>query len=176
MGRLTLRLPDTLHQQLASLAKEEGVSLNHFLVYALTRQVTLAPIAQTSSEERQQQAAYATLLKNLGPPVSDQEVRAVLNERQVIYPEPTLTLETVRQLIAILPLWEQIMEGSAMAKNKKTKHENTQPVQLTVGQLRESGLIGLWEDREDIADSATYARTLREQAQRRGDISDDPAG
>ncbi len=41
---------------------------------------------------------------------------------------------------------------------------------LTVGQLRRSGLIGLWEDRADIDDSSTYALQLREQAQARGDI------
>ncbi len=41
---------------------------------------------------------------------------------------------------------------------------------LTVGQLQQSGLIGLWKDRNDIEDSATYARQLREQAQRRGSI------
>lgn len=39
-------------------------------------------------------------------------------------------------------------------------------VGLTVGRLRQSGLIGLWKDREDIQDSAVYARQLREQAQR----------
>ncbi len=41
---------------------------------------------------------------------------------------------------------------------------------LTVGQLRKSGLIGLWEDRSDIHDSSAFARQLREQAQTRGDI------
>ncbi len=38
---------------------------------------------------------------------------------------------------------------------------------LTARRLRRSGLIGLWEDRLDIGDSAAYARQLREQAQRR---------
>jgi hypothetical protein len=41
---------------------------------------------------------------------------------------------------------------------------------LTVGRLRRSGLIGLWQDRDDIGDSSVYARRLREQAQQRGDI------
>ncbi|OGC04401.1 hypothetical protein A2V82_10660 [candidate division KSB1 bacterium RBG_16_48_16] len=41
---------------------------------------------------------------------------------------------------------------------------------LTVGHLRRSGLIGLWQDRDDIKDSSVYARQLREQAQKRGDI------
>jgi hypothetical protein len=40
---------------------------------------------------------------------------------------------------------------------------------LTVRQLRQSGLIGLWKDRSDIQDSGTYARRLREQAYRRGE-------
>ena len=39
---------------------------------------------------------------------------------------------------------------------------------LTAGQLRRSGLIGLWQDRTDIKDSSIYARRLREQAQQRG--------
>lgn len=39
---------------------------------------------------------------------------------------------------------------------------------LTVGRLRQSGLIGLWQDRDDISDSSVYARRLREQAQQRG--------
>ena len=43
---------------------------------------------------------------------------------------------------------------------------------LTVRQLRRSGLIGLWKDRDDLGDSVTYARQLREQAQRRGDPHD----
>ena len=44
---------------------------------------------------------------------------------------------------------------------------------LTVRQLRQSGLIGLWKERGDIQDSAAYARRLREQAQKRGDINYD---
>ncbi len=40
---------------------------------------------------------------------------------------------------------------------------------LTVGRLRQSGLVGLWKDRDDIGDSSAYARQLREQAQQRGD-------
>jgi hypothetical protein len=47
---------------------------------------------------------------------------------------------------------------------------------LTVRQLRQSGLIGMWKDRDDIRDSAAYARRLREQAQRRGDIEYDFVG
>jgi len=40
---------------------------------------------------------------------------------------------------------------------------------LTVGRLCRSGLVGMWEDRDDIGDSSAYARQLREQAEQRGD-------
>lgn len=60
MSRLTLRLPETLHQQLILLADSEGVSLNQYIVYALTRQVTLAYTVQTTPVEeiQQQQQAF----------------------------------------------------------------------------------------------------------------------
>ena len=41
---------------------------------------------------------------------------------------------------------------------------------LTVGRLRRSGLIGLWQDRGDIGDCSVFARQLREEAQQRGGI------
>jgi hypothetical protein len=41
---------------------------------------------------------------------------------------------------------------------------------MTARQLLNSGLIGIWQGRTDISDSAIYARQLREQAQRRPDI------
>lgn len=50
---------------------------------------------------------------------------------------------------------------------------------LTARQLLHSNLIGLWSERQDITDSATYARQLREQAQIRpaiGRITDDTPG
>jgi hypothetical protein len=43
----------------------------------------------------------------------------------------------------------------------------SQPSRLTAHRLLDSGLVGLWKDREDIGDSAAYARQLREQAQKR---------
>ena len=38
---------------------------------------------------------------------------------------------------------------------------------LTARQLRTSSLIGMWKDRDDIIDSASYARQLRDEAQNR---------
>ncbi len=66
----------------------------------------------------------------------------------------------------------QVVEVIVLPQPKKTGP----PYRLTVGQMRQSGLIGLWKDRDDIQDSAVYARRLREQAQNRGDIDYDFAG
>jgi hypothetical protein len=38
----------------------------------------------------------------------------------------------------------------------------------TARDLAESGLVGLWAGRTDLGDSRTFARRLREQAERRG--------
>ncbi len=40
-------------------------------------------------------------------------------------------------------------------------------LKITADRLCHSGVIGLWKDRVDIADSAVYARQLRERAQSR---------
>jgi len=59
-------------------------------------------------------------------------------------------------------------KGDAVEVILLPQHEATKPHKaLTVGQVRESGLIGMWKDRDDITDSASFARRLREQAQRR---------
>ncbi len=44
MNRLTLRLPESLHRQLTSQARDEGVSLNHLIVYLLTRMTTVTDL------------------------------------------------------------------------------------------------------------------------------------
>ena len=46
MARLTLRLPDSLHDTLVSRAEREGVSVNQFLVYALTQVTALDRLAE----------------------------------------------------------------------------------------------------------------------------------
>lgn len=50
MARLTLRLPESLHDAIADLADREGVSVNHFVVYALTQ----ATAAELASRQRAQ--------------------------------------------------------------------------------------------------------------------------
>lgn len=53
MSRLTLNLPDSLHQQLTEQAEKEGVPLQHYLVYSLTRLVSAVGLeAQRTAFER----------------------------------------------------------------------------------------------------------------------------
>jgi muconolactone delta-isomerase len=53
MARLTVRLPDSLHEELVARAKAEGVSLNQFLVYALAK---VATVESVQAQRRQFEA------------------------------------------------------------------------------------------------------------------------
>lgn len=53
-----------------------------------------------------------------------------------------------------------LLPRTAALKDQKRPH-------FAAKDLLQSGLVGLWETRADISDSTTYARQLREQAQRR---------
>src|SRR5215813_4078987 len=99
MSRLTLRLPETLHRQLAAQAQREGVSLNQYVVYLLTRQVTLPYTVHAVPEEVviQQQAQFSDLLQNLGQ-ASYAEIKQVLAERDVVELDAGLTPEVVVRL------------------------------------------------------------------------------
>ena len=96
MSRLTLRLPDSLHRQLEELASNEAVSLNQYIVYALTRQITLAYTVQAVPEKAvaEQRAAYTALLQNLGE-TSFEQIQKTLDERESISPEKGLSPKVV---------------------------------------------------------------------------------
>jgi len=99
MGRLTLRLPESLHHQLESRARQEKVSLNQYLVYALTRHVAMAYTVTPIPEEavQQQREAFAALLENLGQ-ASSAGIKRALDEREEVAPEPGLDSEVVARL------------------------------------------------------------------------------
>ncbi|MBA3922618.1 MAG: toxin-antitoxin system HicB family antitoxin [Nostocaceae cyanobacterium] len=99
MSRLTLRLPETLHQQLANLAEGEGISLNQYIVYALTKQVTLTYSIQSASEEAitAQKHSFTALRHKLGQ-VSPAEIELILAEREKIAPEAELSSEAIDRL------------------------------------------------------------------------------
>lgn len=77
MSRLTLRLPESLHRQLAHQAEDEGVSLNHLIVYLLTRMTTVTDLeAQRAkfeelrsrySEEEAESALHELLAARIAP-------------------------------------------------------------------------------------------------------------
>jgi uncharacterized protein YpbB len=99
MSRLTLRLPDSLHRQLEELANHEAVSLNQYIVYALTRQTTLAYTLQAVPERAiaEQRAAYTALLQSLGE-TSSQHIQEALAERESVPAEEGLSPEVVDRL------------------------------------------------------------------------------
>lgn len=99
MSELMLQLPETLHQQLETLAESEGVSLNNYVVYTLTRQVALAYTIQVTSAEEivQQRANFDAILARLGKP-SDERLDELLANRPVAEPDPELSLETIEKL------------------------------------------------------------------------------
>jgi hypothetical protein len=96
---LTLRLPDSLHRQLEDLASNEAVSLNQYIVYALTRQVTLAYTVQAVPEKAfaEQRAAYTALLQGLGG-ASFEQIRKILDEREPVSPETGLSPEVIERI------------------------------------------------------------------------------
>lgn len=103
MSRLTLRLPETLHRQLETQAKREGVSLNQYVVYVISRQLTQSYTVHAIPEETvtQQRAQFTALLRELGQ-ASPEAIRAVLAARDHVESEPELTPEVVARLQARL--------------------------------------------------------------------------
>ena len=99
MSRLTVRLPDTLHHQLSDMAKAEGISLNQYIVYSLTRQVTLAYTVHPvpASEVTEQRAAYTALLQSLGQ-ATFEEIESALEMREEASSEQELTPQVIERL------------------------------------------------------------------------------
>ena len=65
MSTLSIRLPDSLHQQLKEAAQQEGVSINQLVLMAVTRQVSALHLAN--------------LIERHGGPVSPQEFLSLLD-------------------------------------------------------------------------------------------------
>lgn len=101
MGRFTLRLPETLHQELETRAQQEGVSLNQYVVYALTRQVATSYTVHVLPEAnvKEQKARYEALLESLGRP-SAAATRQFLHERELAEPEEGLSPDMIASVEA----------------------------------------------------------------------------
>lgn len=101
MSRLTIRLPETLHHRMEDLAERENVSLNQYIVYALTQYSAQAytVLEVTRSDIAIQRARFEALLADLrhGSPG---EVRQALDEREDGEPDPYLLTAKGRDLRA----------------------------------------------------------------------------
>ncbi len=98
MSRLSLRLPESLHQQLAFQARREGVSLNQYLVFLLARYsgpaYSVMPAAESVDEQRE---AFARLREQLGSASPEDNRRALGELREPGPPDPELTPELVER-------------------------------------------------------------------------------
>jgi HicB family len=103
MSRVTLQLPETLHRHLASQAQLEGVSLQQYILYTLTRQLAYSYTVQVVSEEAvaQQQTQLAALLAAMGQ-ADPEALTTALAAREPSAPEPDLTPDVLRRLQARL--------------------------------------------------------------------------
>lgn len=99
MSELILQLPETLQHQLETLAEHEGVPLQSYILYTLTRQVSVAYTIEVHHPEAiaQQRRNFALYLEKLGK-APDAEVERILAERPVVEPEPDLRPETIARL------------------------------------------------------------------------------
>lgn len=99
MSRLTLRLPETLHKALETQAAREGVSLNQYIVFALSRQTTIDYVTLPVPEHavHEQRARYEALVAGLRKG-TDAEVDAALAAREKVSPNDELSPATVNKL------------------------------------------------------------------------------
>ncbi|MGA1841891.1 MAG: toxin-antitoxin system HicB family antitoxin [bacterium] len=70
MVRFTLRIPDSLHHKLNEQAQKEGVSLNQYILFSLSRAVTEEDIESQRAQfeamrYRYSEKAIETALQNL---------------------------------------------------------------------------------------------------------------
>ena len=85
MSPLTLQLPETLRDQLTRLAVREGVSLDQYILYALTRQVSATYSVQVASQSEvaQQEADLQQWIQSSAP-CSKAEAAEILAEREPV--------------------------------------------------------------------------------------------
>lgn len=72
--------------------------------------------------------------------------------------------------------WSEVLDFIGYLKHRAApERAQAGPRDLTARELLQSDLVGMWADREDIEDSLSFARQLRQQAQHRQRGSDDTA-
>ncbi len=100
MGHIQVNLPETLHRQIENIAQKESVSLSQYVIYALTRQITMGYTVQPVFEKelREQKADFEKTVESLGPPASSEKMRQFMAVREIGEPERELPPEVVRRL------------------------------------------------------------------------------
>jgi len=64
--------------------------------------------------------------------------------------------------------WFEVLDFIGYLKHRASLEEGQAPPrELTARDLLQSELVGLWADRDDIGDSLSFARRLRQQAEHR---------
>jgi hypothetical protein len=99
MSLLKLKLPETLHSQLNIIAQNENISINQYVIYALTRHITSAYTVQPVSNSliNNQLDDFKELLQNLGQTTLE-EAKLILDEREKVNPEKELYPEVIKDL------------------------------------------------------------------------------
>lgn len=98
MSRLSLRLPETLHQQLAYQARREGVSLNQYLVFLLARFSGPAYSVRPARESvEKQKEDFARLRQRLGSASPEDNRKALAKLREGGPSDPELTPELLER-------------------------------------------------------------------------------
>jgi len=99
MAQIQIHIPETLRHQLENISQNEGISLNQYIVYALTRQVMLTPLIHKVPEEDilYQHKDFMERIERLGW-VSSDDVQKILEEREPADPEPDLKPEIILRL------------------------------------------------------------------------------
>jgi len=75
MSQLTLDLPESLRLELERQANKEGISLQHYIVYSLTRFVTAADVVT-------QRAAFEEMASRYPQDQAETALRDLLSARQ----------------------------------------------------------------------------------------------
>jgi len=70
--------------------------------------------------------------------------------------------------------WEEVLDFIGYLKYRQSEPEPIRAA-MTARDLLQSGLVGLWADRDDIHDSLAFARQLRWQAEHRWEATDGAA-
>ena len=78
----------------------------------------------------------------------------------------TLNIENQKVYHALVPFLKSI-GISIVNENSDDKKTTTAEQSLTVHKLLNSQIVGLWKDRQDINDSASFARNIRNESQNR---------